>query len=488
MPVVCVLIAHFALHVALGDDPARFEQPLLLADGKERARVIDASPRALALGARVGMTVLQAQACVMEATTLITDPAARAARWQSLLDALDAASPLIEDAGEGCAYLDMRGIGGPPEGWLQAIREIVQAAGLPAALGIGERRFIARAAAGHGDERVCPAGAEAAFVAPLPLAVLELPPQICERLELLGVTTLGELAALPHGPFVRRFGAEAARWHALARGLDDAPLRPRPHRTRIARTLYGEGSAASEEQVFFALRTLVAQVADDLRLLGKRAAVLALTLECDDGTTHPLTVRVAHPTARETMLFDLVRARLEGLTLEAPVSGLQLGVDRMESGGVPLPLFAGDDPDPEAVELALARLDAAFGEGAALRARVVEGHRPETQVAYERFTPESLAARTWRLSAPAALAGTTALQYRVIAPRPIDVVLERGAPCFVGTPPLAVRECAGPWRVREGWWSSAPLARDDYDVLLEDGALLRIAREPDGWRLRGLYD
>ena len=41
---------------------------------------------------------------------------------------------------------------------------------------------------------------------------------------------------------------------------------------------------------------------------------------------------------------------------------------------------------------------------------------------------------------------------------------------------------AGPWRVDEHWWGPAlgtgtRLARDEYDVCLDDGALLRIARE-----------
>jgi hypothetical protein len=32
------------------------------------------------------------------------------------------------------------------------------------------------------------------------------------------------------------------------------------------------------------------------------------------------------------------------------------------------------------------------------------------------------------------------------------------------------------------------LVRDEYDVCLEDGALLRIAREGEAWSVRGVYD
>jgi len=56
-----------------------------------------------------------------------------------------------------------------------------------------------------------------------------------------------------------------------------------------------------------------------------------------------------------------------------------------------------------------------------------------------------------------------------------------------------VLESAGPWRVEEAWWAAAtgegaPLARDEYDVLLEDGALLRVAHDAGGWSIRGIYD
>ena len=66
----------------------------------------------------------------------------------------------------------------------------------------------------------------------------------CERLQLLGVTTLGELAALPHGPFVRRFGPDAARWHDAARGIDRSPFVPRGHAITIEAAMLGEGQRA----------------------------------------------------------------------------------------------------------------------------------------------------------------------------------------------------------------------------------------------------
>ena len=328
--------------------------------------------------------------------------------------------------------------------------------------------------------------------------MLALEGGVRERLRLLGVTTLGELAALPHGPFVRRFGIEAARWHDLARGIDDRPLQPRARALRVDRMLYGEGEAGSEEQVLFALRTLVGWVVDDLCAAGKRAGRLVLQLDCEDGETRELATRVAQPTAVPATLFELLRARLEGVTLTAPVVGLRLAAEELAGGGVALSLFAASDPDPDAIGVVLARLDAALGEGKALRARVCEGPRIERRFTFEPFALETLATSAWsegrgpQVDGPPASASAT-LQLRIVTPRPIEVRVIDGAPRFAGSPPQHVVDLAGPWRVEQSWWAAAtgegsPLVRDEYDLYLDDGALLRIAREGPAWSVRGVYD
>ena len=142
-----------------------------------------------------------------------------AARWDDVLDALDAASPVVEDAGPGLAFLEMAGIEGGAGGWLDAVRGALAGFDLPLRVGLGPNPFVAQAAAALGEGTICE-GDPAAFLAPFPLEQLGCGEAVCGRLRLLGIGTLGELAALPHGPFVRRFGPPAGRWHEHARGID----------------------------------------------------------------------------------------------------------------------------------------------------------------------------------------------------------------------------------------------------------------------------
>ncbi|MBV8644493.1 MAG: DNA polymerase Y family protein [Candidatus Eremiobacteraeota bacterium] len=499
MPVVCLWIPAFRLAVARLTQPrVDLDAPLILADRLERGRVVDCTLTAAALGVRSGMTLVQAQAVALEARTVFDDPAADARVWAEVLDALDAASPVVEDGGLGRAFLEMHGIAGDPVAWLGAVRAALTGFDLPLRMGFGPNRFVAYAAAcapwppGRGDAVVCD-GDPAVFLAPLSTELLPLDENVRERLRLLGVSTLGELAALPHGPFVRRFGSDAAIWHDRARGIDDEPLKPRPRALRVGRTLYGESAANSEEQVLFALRTLVGWVVDDLCAAGKRAGRLMLQLECEDGETRDLTTRVAQPTAVPTTLFELLRARLEGVTLTAPVVGLRLAAEELAGGGVPLSLFAANDPDPDAVGVVLARLDAALGEGRALRARIHDGPRIERRYTFEPFTLEPLITRTPQPDTPP-LPPHATLQLRLLdEPHPIDVRTIEGIPHFVGTPPQHVVDVAGPWRTLEHWWSptygKGPiLDRDEYDVNLNDGTVSRIGWQLDGWRAHAEYD
>jgi hypothetical protein len=173
---------------------------------------------------------------------------------------------------------------------------------------------------------------------------------------------------------------------------------------------------------------------------------------------------------------------------------LRLAAERLEEGGAELSLFAGRDPDPEIVGIALARLEAALGPHATLRARVVAGNRFEARVAYEPFTAAGVARSPHTALAPPAAreSQTGTLAYRMLAPRAIEVRLNAGRPVRVGG--RAVLDVAGPWRVDEAWWANAletggrPIQNDAYDILLDDGSLVRIVNDRDAWYLCGTYD
>lgn len=470
---LCLHVPSFKLEVARRDRPdVPAGEPVLLADKPDRGRVLELDARAHALGARAGQTILQARAAAGGTHVLVHDAARSRAVWDDMLDALDSVSPLIDDAGEGTSYLEMRGIDGDLQTWIARTHRAVSGFDLPVRVAAGPNKFIARAKtyAGNGE------------IGALPLEILELDPHTIERLHLLGVRTLEELARLPHGPFVRRFGKAAAVWHDRARGVDPTPFRPRAHELQIEAAVYGEGSAAAEEQVYFALRVLADRVCSDLARAGKGATLVRVRFECENGDVREVDTGFAQATADARTMLDVMRAKLEGSTFDAPICGLRLQALRFEESGGAATLFGQNEPDPQVLAVALARLQAATGTEAR-RARVLPAPRLEARFKYDAFTPAAVSPP--RGSVVALRPRAAVPQLRLLAVREIDVRMRGNAPAHVDR--RAVVDCAGPWRVDDGWFES-PIARDEYDVLLDDGMLCRIYRQGEHWYLRGAYD
>lgn len=407
--------------------------------------------------------------------------------WEEMLDALDAVSPLVESLRPGLVFLDLHGFTGEIGAHVARTRAVLAPFEHSMRIGAGPNKIAARAAAYLADGSVCEPGMERALLAPLPLALLEIDPVIVERLRLLGIEQLRDLARLPHGPFVRRFGAAAASWHELARGVDRRPFVPRAHAVAIEASIFGEGRASDEAQVYFALRMLLARICSDLEQCGKRAGALRLAVELEDADACNFEVPLVLPTAHDRTLFDMLRAKLEGATFAAAIVGLRLQALQLEEGGEAQTFFSADDLDPQRVAVTIARLEAALGTGVT-RARTRDAHLLEERFSYEPF---KLSPRT---SSDGSLLRRVVPQLRLLEVREVTVQLRGGEPAILDR--QAVAQCTGPWRVaerahapvRSGAEGPSPVMRDEYDVVFENGTFARIYHQGSHWYIRGVYE
>ncbi len=154
------------------------------------------------------------------------------ASWTTLLDALGRHTPTLEpDPPDGC-WLDARaGRRGGATSASAASPALATARdwGYPTArLGIAPTPGVARLAAVHGlaNPTVLDPHAVAAFLAPLAIDCLGFDGDTVARLRLVGLHTLGSIAALPRGALGDYLGAAGPALEALARGEDDRPLVP----------------------------------------------------------------------------------------------------------------------------------------------------------------------------------------------------------------------------------------------------------------------
>lgn len=393
--IVCVLLPRFALTVAAADREALLREPAALAPEPGREQLIgEVSPAAEAFGVRAGMRMGEALARCPRLELVAPDPVGVADAWEGVLARLEAIGAAVEAPEPGQAVFDAGGLrrlhGGHVDGVLAATRAAVRR---PARLGAGPTRFVALAAATAARPRrprVVGAPQAAAFLAAQPVALLAHRPSTARlpgQLERLGLSTLGDLAALPRDALADRFGGAGVHAHELACG-EDAPVRPRVAGERLEETLELP-DAGNGQQLERALVLLIDRLLARRERRGRtiRAAVLAASLV--EGGTWRERVVFREATADAARLRLALGGRLA--LLPAPAETLRLAVDRLgPPHGAGAALF--DDGAAERRERlreAVRQARAAAGPDAALRVLEVDpGSRvPERRALLTPFEP-----------------------------------------------------------------------------------------------------
>src|SRR5215216_1691195 len=217
--VACVWIAQLPLRVEVLRHPAWDGRPLVLGGAPGERKVVQlCSAEADAAGIKPGLPLREVVPLCPEAIVLQPDPVRTATVLESVLTSLQRVSPAVEPTDDGSLFLDIKGLHtvyGSLSGLERAIRAAVPALLRPR-LGIAQGKFAAQTAARMsrpGEIRVVSAADTTAFLAPLSVRLLEslLEPEVIQRLELLGLHTIGDLAELPFSAVQAQFGPPGAR-------------------------------------------------------------------------------------------------------------------------------------------------------------------------------------------------------------------------------------------------------------------------------------
>ncbi len=514
----CLWVPRFAAAALVRSDPDLRGRPVAALVGTPATRTVyEASAEARAAGIMPGMSAGDA---VMRAAGLVCrerDAGAERSAAAALLDVALATSPRVEAAAPDRAHLDLAGLGlfGPkgsdgrqrpkaidgsegPERRDQMIETAIgerlalgaESVELPARVAIASTRTAAalatRAAAGI---TLVPPGREAAFLAPLPVALLEPPPELATSLERWGIRSLGELAALPPAGLLGRLGVEAIRLGARARGEDDLPFVPYAAAEPCVEALALDWEVAELEGLVFVLRHLLERLAARLALRELGATALGLTAGLADGGVHRRRLPLVAPLREPRTLLQLVRADLEGLTLPAPIVSLAVLAEPAPFRPAQPDLFEPKRPSPHELAQTLGELTALVGAGRVGAPALGDTHRP-TAVGVAPFT-----GAVARQAAIAALALADAARLacrRLSPPLPAVVLVRDGEPRHVEAPGVTgpVAACAGPWRTAGEWWTDTAWSREEWDVALPDGGVYRLVldRTSGAWSVDAVYD
>src|SRR6202166_3466173 len=539
MPHACIFAPNFPVAAVFRAEPELRARPLAIFEGKPPLeKVFAVNDSAGRVGIAPGMTKAQAELCselTLRPRSFLQESAAHAA----LLDCAQSFSPRVESAAADTAILDLTGMeslfGTSPEIAHDLFR-CAASLGLDVNVAVASNPDAAvLAARGFPGVTVIPSGKEAECLGPLPIKVLfadqpgEQPSdnekkgkekksdrkkeasRLLETLERWGVHDLRALAALPEVALSERLGQEGLRLQELAQGAASRTLMPVEAPAVFEETIELEFPIVLLEPLAFLLNRLLEQICARLAARALSTQELRLTLELqnlagvdpqldtfgissESDAAHSATespaqhfvsgrqgkfcriLRLPLPMLDAKLFLKLLQLDLNAHPPGAPIVKIHLIAEparpRSAQGG----LFLPPSPEPEKLELTLARIAGLVGESRVGALELLDTHRAEG-FRMKRFVPGA-APEASRKNASAEEKSAVAALRLFRPPLRATVTLENGDLMRVGCKKKEVQGTvlwkAGPWRSSGDWWEREAWARDEWDIALQnaDGVVL----------------
>lgn len=348
----------------------------------DRGVVSTASYEARRYGVRSAMPLQTAARLCPGAVFLPVDGAKYATISRAVMAILRRFTPRVEQVSIDEAFLDVAGseaLFGTPEAMGRLIRSsIVQELGLTASVGIATTKLVAKIASDLEKPDalvVVPPGAEATFLAPLPISRLwGVGPRTAHALQEYGVTTIGDLAALPEDLLRRRLGDSGAVLIARARGVDGSSVSDGSDPKSLSHEHTFDVDTGDWETIERTLLALSEGVAGRLRAEGVRAGTISVKIRDSAFVTITRQRTLPSPTDLTETIWStalrLSRPHVRGVAVRLlGVGGTHLTAREQ------LALFPDDDRIRRATHAADLVRDR-FGADAIVRARLLRSSVP----------------------------------------------------------------------------------------------------------------
>lgn len=500
-------------------------------------RVNACSPAARAQGVRRGQRRREAQSLCPALVVLPADDDRDHRVFAPLVDAVEALAAGVQLVRPGLLVLAARGparyYGGERAAAI-ALRAALAVEGVAdARVGIADGAFAAELAAREAPGiRIVPEGATAAFLAPMPLAVLA-DDELATLLGRLGIRTLGAFAALPALAVRERFGERCAHRHALASGTDPRLLAPRIPPLDLERVIELEPPLDRVDQVAFAVRQLADEVVETLA--GHRLVATAIRIQFRDEEGGESERAWLHPRSfRANEIVDRVRWQLSGATrvlgwrrdggagpdgagpggagpggpagpqLRAAIARVRILPENLDAIAHHEPGLWGSGPD-ERVHHSLARVQSLLGHDAVLTAQRSGGRTLAERRILVPWGDRAVCARPvdrpWPGALPQPAPGTVFPARHAVgvvdaggAPVTIDerMRLSAAPAAFAASAGGAARPIsswAGPWPLEERWWDPCRARRAHrLQVVDAAGVAWLLVLEGASWWAEARYD
>ncbi|SRR5581483_1599414 len=362
----CVWLPQLQLRAEILRHPAWDGRPVVMSGGpRERKTVQLCSPEAELAGLRPGLPLREVLPLCPDAIVLQPDPVRTAAVLEDVLRQLQLVTPRVEMsrplwvspgkraalgvfAGQEMAFLDLRGSEQVYEHSFDALEQAIHAAVpwlLQPRLGLAGGKFAAAVAAQTASPRsrqVVPAVETAAFLDPLSIRFLPFASEAIERLELLGMHTIGQLGALPFSAVQAQFGRAGAQSWRLAHGQDGEPIAAESYVPTVRAALRCDDPPSSVEAILAALDQLLSRAFSQPAMRGCSARQVRLRALLADGSSWERSFTFKEPLSGKDAMRRTLWGKLKAANTLPPAPVEELYLELLGRGpetARQLPLF-----------------------------------------------------------------------------------------------------------------------------------------------------
>ena len=500
MAFASIYVPQFMVQAVLRTEPQLRAGALALVDGTPPlVRVIDANDSAWRAGIQMGMAKSQvAQFLGVEIRN--RSQSKEAAAHAALLDLGWSVSPRMENTAADTIVLDLAGLNslfGSDEEIAGDLSRRALSLGLATNVAAAANIEVAiHAARGFTGVTVIPDGEESRRIGVLPVHVLFPSEESLATLDRWGIKTCGDLAALPLLELSERLGQEGVRLHELARGASVRSLVLAEPSLSFREELELDTAEEELEPVSFLLGRLLDQLCARLQARAQAATAIHLRFDLGDlfekdaeiikRNSPPddnqkiyrkvLTLPVAMRDSK--MLLKLLRLQLQSDPPPGSIVKIILVAEPSRRRAAQSGLFVPSSPDPEKLELTVARLAKLVGSANVGSPELVDTHRPG-EFRMSRFRPpanEESPRRKFKngtelaITEPAANESPSrrsSVGFRMFRPRlPATIELHDGVPSrfFFRGVYGSVIAASGPWRTSGDWWREDSWLQDEWDI------------------------
>jgi protein ImuB len=492
MAIASIYVPDFSIQAVVRTEPTLRQRAIALIEGcPPLERVVAINDAAARAGLDLGMT--KAQAAQFPSIEIRQrSPLKEQSTHAALLDLGWSVSPRMEDTAADSIVLDLTGLAslfGSEEAIANLLAQRALDLGLVVQVAVSSNLEAAlHAARGFAGITVIPPGEESRRLGVLPIQVFSPPVELMETLERWGIRTCEALAKLPLLELSERLGQQGVQLHQWARGASVRSMILAEPKLCFEEEMALEYAVEELEPLAFLLGRLLDQLCARLSARSLSASALHLRFELDNSSANeaspaqiqnerldgkPIEKKVYEklftlpvPMRDSKMLLRLLHLHLQSDPPGAPIVRIFLGAEsaapRVRQEG----LFLPSSPDPEKLELTIARLANVVGNANVGSPRLIDSHRPD---AFEmgRFIALHIAPEVRQKSLITPEGHEPVAAFRVFRPAPrAKVTLREGRPVHISFPNMhgEVVVASGPWRTSGEWWREDTWHREEWDV------------------------